>query len=71
MTMNPMDDFLYHLKRYMEYTTEMRSSYEHLTAQEKEKIVESHPDGNSPEVISKQVYQWHDNLFKRMGKDQE
>ncbi|GGF12370.1 hypothetical protein GCM10010954_08840 [Halobacillus andaensis] len=69
MTMNPMDDFLYHLKRYMEYTTEMRSSYEHLSEHEKKMILEAHPDGNSPEVISKQVYQWHDTLFKRMEKE--
>ncbi|WP_101843718.1 hypothetical protein [Halobacillus sp. Marseille-P3879] len=68
MTMNAMDDFLFHLKRYMEYTTEMRSSYEHLTDAEKNMILEAHPDGNSPEEISKKVYQWHDTLFKRLEK---
>ncbi|WP_082234344.1 hypothetical protein [Halobacillus massiliensis] len=68
MTMNAMEDFLYHLNRYVEAGTEMRSSYEHLTAAEKERVKEAHPVGRSPEEISKDVYKWHDNLFDKMDK---
>ncbi|WP_226578219.1 hypothetical protein [Halobacillus litoralis] len=68
MSMNEMDDFLYHLKKYMEYTTEMRSSYEHLSDREKNLIVESSPTKQGPETLSKQAYAWHDELFDRLNK---
>ncbi|MBN8234252.1 hypothetical protein JF544_03290 [Halobacillus kuroshimensis] len=68
MTMNPMDDFLWHLKKYMEYTTEMRASYEHLSDHEKSLIVESSPTKQGPETLSKQAYAWHDELFERLKK---
>lgn len=67
MTMNPMEDFLYHLKKYMEYTTEMRASYEHLSEHEKKVIVESAPMNKGPEELSKEAYAWHDELFDRLN----
>lgn len=69
MTMNPMDDFLYQLKKYMEYTTELRSSYEHLSDHEKNMIVEASPTKQGPETLSKHAYAWHDELFERMNRD--
>ncbi|KHE67070.1 hypothetical protein [Halobacillus sp. BBL2006] len=68
MSMNHMDDFLYQLKKYMEYTTELRSSYEHLSEHEKSLVVEASPTKNSPETIAKQAYTWHDDLFERLNK---
>lgn len=71
MTMDPMEDFLYHLKKYMEYTTEMRSSYEHLTAEQKEKVIQASPAGKDPEVLSKHAYTWHDKLFTQNEMDKK
>ena len=69
MSMNEMEDFLYHLKKYMEYTTEMRSSYEHLSDHQKKIILDAAPEKQGPEALSKQAYAWHDELFKRLNKD--
>ncbi|MFD2925339.1 hypothetical protein [Halobacillus naozhouensis] len=69
MTMNPMDDFLYQLNKYVEYATELRSSYEHLTDHEKSIIRESHPYGSEPETITQQAYDWHDTLFKKVENE--
>lgn len=68
MTMNPMDDFLYHLKKYMEYTTEMRESFEHLTEREQQIIKEASPRRHDPEELSKHAYEWHDALYETMQK---
>ncbi|MBH0228956.1 hypothetical protein LCL89_06295 [Halobacillus yeomjeoni] len=67
MAPSPMEDFLYHLKKYMEYTTEMRASYEHLSEHEKKVILESAPHMNGPEELSKNAYAWHDELFERLN----
>ncbi|MFD1017982.1 hypothetical protein [Thalassobacillus hwangdonensis] len=64
MSMNEMNDFLYHLKKYMEYTTEMRDTYERLSDYEKEVVKKAHPLSQSPETISKQAYKWHDAIYK-------
>ncbi|TGB05099.1 hypothetical protein [Halobacillus salinus] len=69
MTMRPLDDFLYHLHKYMEYTTEMRSSFEHLTAREKQIVQEASPDHLGPEQLSKHAYKWHDDLYEVLDKD--
>ncbi|MGI8314074.1 hypothetical protein [Halobacillus mangrovi] len=68
MSMNHMEDFLYQLKDYMQYTTELRSSYEHLSEHEKKLVVEASPTKQSPEVMAKQAYAWHDELFKSLNK---
>lgn len=68
MTMNPMEDFLFHLKKYMEYTTEMRASYEHLSDHEQNLIVEASPDKQGPHELSKHAYEWHDELYKNLHK---
>ncbi|WP_246363633.1 hypothetical protein [Halobacillus locisalis] len=68
MTMSPMDDFLYHLHKYMEYTTEMRSSFEHLTEREQQIIKEASPMSQGPEELSKHAYEWHDALYATLQK---
>ncbi|MCA0969464.1 hypothetical protein LCM20_02520 [Halobacillus litoralis] len=68
MSQSPLDDFLYHLKRYMEYTTEMRSSFEHLTEREKQMIIEASPSQQGPEELSKHAYEWHDALYSTLKK---
>ncbi|RWZ60780.1 hypothetical protein EQV77_05655 [Halobacillus fulvus] len=68
MTMNPMDDFLYHLHKYMEYTTEMRSSFEHLTEHQQSLILNASPAKQGPEELSQHAYAWHDALYKTMEK---
>lgn len=68
MTMSPLDDFLYQLNKYMEYTTEMRSSFEHLTEHEKQIIKEASPHKQGPEELSKNAYEWHDALYETLQK---
>ncbi|MGP4062227.1 hypothetical protein [Halobacillus litoralis] len=65
MPPNEMEDFLYHLKKYMEYTTEMRAAYEHLSEHGKSLVVEASPTKQGPETLSQQAYAWHDELYKR------
>ncbi|UOQ93006.1 hypothetical protein MUO14_21820 [Halobacillus shinanisalinarum] len=69
MTMNPLDDFLYQLNKYVEYSTELRSSFEHLTEHEKNIIRDSHPTSSDPLKITKQAYDWHDVLFEKVENE--
>ncbi|MYL48893.1 hypothetical protein GLV98_05325 [Halobacillus litoralis] len=69
MPVSEVEDFLYHLKKYMEYTTEMRASYEHLSDHHKNIVVNSSPTKSGPETLSKHAYAWHDELFERLKKE--
>lgn len=67
MSQNELEDFLYHLKKYMEYTTEMRTAYEHLSDEQQRIIVDASPTKQGPEVFSKHAYAWHEELFNRVN----
>ncbi|MFG6119171.1 hypothetical protein [Thalassobacillus sp. B23F22_16] len=66
--MDQMNDFLYQLKRHMQYTSELRDAYEKLPVEQKEIVKNASPRKESPEDLSKHAYQWHDNLFKVVDK---
>ncbi|MCA1012600.1 MULTISPECIES: hypothetical protein [Halobacillus] len=67
MSTDMLEDFQYHLKKYMEYTTEMRAAFEHLSEHQQKIIVEASPTKTGPETLSKQAYAWHDELYKRLN----
>ncbi|SFJ90954.1 hypothetical protein SAMN04487936_105166 [Halobacillus dabanensis] len=69
MSQNELEDFLYHLKKYMEYTTEMRAAFEHLSDEQQRMIVDASPTKEGPETISKHAYAWHDELFNRVNPE--
>ncbi|SEH69568.1 hypothetical protein SAMN05192559_103119 [Halobacillus karajensis] len=63
MAVSEAEDFLYHLKKYMEYTTEMRASYEHLSDNHKKTVVDSSPTKQGPKPYQDMPTLGHDELF--------
>lgn len=64
--MNEMQNFLFHLNKYVEYATEMRDAYERLSTEQQQLVIESSPTQESPETVSQKSYTWLENFNKKV-----